>query len=204
MRSTVDEKWLRGRWTADLSNAAISYLLGKGPAPFADLIETRVDLRGLSVTVPLKGVKIHSADVSFAVVDRFGQFVWAELQDTLFVGARIQNRVEFRIDKCGFQYANLDGAVLRGFFNDSDFSGTLARKIIANEVEFQRCRFQNCNFRGAHLVRCRFLECVFNECNFANGSLAYSRFENCTFANNILGNALLEKTVGLSNTAHAK
>jgi len=163
-----------------------------------------VDLRGLTVTAPLKGVKIHSADLSFAVVERFGQFIYSELHDTLFVGARIQNRVEFRLEKCGFQDANLNGAVLRGFFSDSDFSGTLATKIIANEVEFQRCRFQNCSFRGAHLVRCRFLECGFNKCNFANGSLAFSRFENCTFANNILANALLEKTVGLSDTAQSK
>jgi uncharacterized protein YjbI with pentapeptide repeats len=166
---------LNGRWSASVTDAVNGQLLRGLPngSPFGLTPDGYADLRGLEIKVAVKQVNLRRVDFSGCCKSWAGQFGFCTLHDCLFSGSVLPTNFGSDFQRCKFTEAKLKGAVLRGRFEECDFSGADMRK-----VHFTGSRFVACRFEGAR---------------FASGSFARSVFVSCDLKLEWLGNTVVEK-----------
>lgn len=182
---------LRERWTPDLADE-VNSLLGlnsnrkggfqqiSGLPSRLGRHEERIDIRGLEITVPLKGLHLDSWDFSYCSFRQFGQFsTYNHVTNCKFMRTRLDTNVRDRFEGCDFTGANLRGAVLGEEFSDCTFEKANLSSVLGGSIRFTRCSFKEVKGRGIQMTRCIFTECDFEDADFSKGSLAGSIFTNC-------------------------
>ncbi|MFN0020369.1 MAG: pentapeptide repeat-containing protein [Pirellulaceae bacterium] len=171
----VDEA-IERRWTDTLASIGNSFLNGGKSQPFPKNESGFIDLRGLTICQFIKNAKLYQLDLSSSRTAGFGQFGFCTVTETNFTKAILGTNLGNEFIKCCFNRSNLAGAVLRGRFDDCDFTAARLTSVMANGVVFTRCKFVGSGFRKATLLHCTFEDCEFDRCSFGNGSVAGSRF----------------------------
>ncbi len=183
------------RWTQTSTAAGNAFLGSSKSAPFGSTIEGLVDLRGLRISQFIKNATIRGIDLSGSSTEGFGQFGFCSVMDSRLVGSKIETNLGSKFIRCNFSHSDLSGAVLRGEFDEIDFTGTKLNSVSANQVTFRRCRFNGTSFRKANLLNCTFEDCSFESCNFGSGSIAGSKFIRSDLALAELKKTVIENVV---------
>ena len=182
---------LKERWDPELTRAVNSALGvnasrkgGFDPSPAlpeaVGVFEGRVDLRGLVVSVILKGLQITGWDFSHCTLKQFGQFsAYNHLVDCRFLGAKLGTNLRDRFERCDFSKANLTGATLGSAFIGCTFDKARLSKVLGDQVAFDSCSFRGTKLSEVQLTRCRFIRCDFGDARFSGGSIAGSTFDDC-------------------------
>ena len=187
---------LRDRWgTGD--SEEVNRALEKGDAarlqsPFG-VVDARIDLRGLTVSVIIKHRRLSALDFSHSVWKLAGQFIFSELEDCRFDHAEVPANLDRKFVRCSFQKAKMSRRLFRGVLEECDFTGANLRDAAGSEVTFKRCSFRGANLLKAHFLRCHFEDCDFSGASFGLGSLAGSKLERCQLDRDALGDTLLER-----------
>jgi fluoroquinolone resistance protein len=186
---------LNGRWSASVTDAVNGQLLRGLPngSPFGLTPDGYADLRGLEIKVAVKQVNLRRVDFSGCCKSWAGQFGFCTLHDCLFSGSVLPTNFGSDFQRCKFTEAKLKGAVLRGRFEECDFSGADMASSLGDNLIFEKCSFAGANMRKVHFTGSRFVACRFEGARFASGSFARSVFVSCDLKLEWLGNTVVEK-----------
>lgn len=183
------------RWTHSNTATGNAFLGSGKSAPFGINGDGLTDLRGLCINQFLKNATVRCVDLSGSYMDGFGQFGFCNVSESRLAGARLGTNLGNKFTRCDFSHSDLSGAVLRGEFDEVDFTGARMNSTNANQVLFRRCRFVQTVLRKATLLNCTFEDCVFDRCSFGSGSIAGSKFIRSSLALDELKKTVIENVV---------
>lgn len=180
-RPRITCRALRMRWSDEARGRAIALLQeasGQIEGVERVLVDGReyADLRGLSVSEPIRRVTLRHVELSCSETVEFGMMDYVAAEECRFVAAKWGTSIGSSFVECTFELARLRGTILRGSFRGCSFESADLSRARGSQV-----RFVECSFRRADLELADFDHCDFDSCNLDGTSFRRASVSGCRF-----------------------
>lgn len=147
---------------------------------FVQIFEEEVDLRGLTISAPIVGLKLSKYNFSHCKFELAGQFaLYNTFEHCNFSSAILDTNVRGDFTNCNFTNTDLNEAILEKSFKDCLFENTIFDKTKIDNTVFESCRFISIKSRKTEFRNCSFINCNFIKVSFSHGVAYKTTYNNC-------------------------